>query len=61
MTVRVSKPAFNLRNKLTESDYGTIPYHKMPPGSIIQQTFLMGPTGGSENETTSTGFTTVQY
>ena len=57
MTVRVSKPAFNLRNKLTESDYGTIPYHKMPPGTIIQQTFLMGPTGGAETQTTSTSFT----
>ena len=36
MVVRVSKPKFNLRNVLTESNYGRIPYHKMPPGSIIQ-------------------------
>lgn len=36
MVVRVSKPKFNLRNVLTESNYGRVPYHKMPPGSIIQ-------------------------
>ena len=36
MAVRISKPAFNLRDKLTQLDYGHIPYEKMPPGSIIQ-------------------------
>ena len=36
MTVRVSKSAFNLRDKLTQLDYGHVPYEKMPPGSIIQ-------------------------
>ena len=36
MTVKVSKPAFNLRSKLTELEYGTIPYNKMPVGSVIQ-------------------------
>ena len=36
MTVRISKPAFNLRDKLTQLDYGHVPYEKMPPGSIIQ-------------------------
>ena len=35
MTVRVSKPAFNLREKLTELD-GQVPYEKMPVGSVIQ-------------------------
>ena len=34
MTVRVSKPAFNLRDKLSELD-GIVPYEKMPRGSII--------------------------
>lgn len=33
MTVRISKPAFNLRDKLTQLD-GIVPYEKMPPGSI---------------------------
>ena len=34
MTVRVSKPAFNLRDKLSELD-GIVSYEKMPVGSII--------------------------
>jgi len=36
MTVRITKPEFNLREKLTELDYGRVPYQKMPAGSIIQ-------------------------
>ena len=36
MTVRISKPEFNLREKLTELDYGQVPLQKMPSGSIIQ-------------------------
>ena len=36
MTVRVSKPAFNLREKLTELDYSRVPYEKMPVGSVVQ-------------------------
>ena len=36
MTVRISKPEFNLREKLTELDYSRVPYEKMPAGSIIQ-------------------------
>ena len=36
MTVRITKPAFNLREKLNELDFGQVPYEKMPAGSIIQ-------------------------
>ena len=36
MTVRVSKPEFNLRSKLTELDYSRVPFQKMPAGSVIQ-------------------------
>ena len=36
MTVRISKPEFNLREKLNELDYSRVPYEKMPAGSIIQ-------------------------
>ena len=36
MTVRITKPAFNLRDKLSELDYGQVPFQKMPKGSIIQ-------------------------
>jgi hypothetical protein len=36
MTVYANKPAFNVREKLKEIDYGKVPYHKMPAGSVIQ-------------------------
>ena len=36
MTIRVTKPEFSLREKLTELDYSRVPYQKMPAGSIIQ-------------------------
>ena len=36
MTVRITKPEFNLREKLTELDYDRVPFQKMPIGSIIQ-------------------------
>ena len=39
MTVRVSKPAFNLREKITELDYSQVPYEKMPKGSVVQVVF----------------------
>ena len=38
MTVRVSKPEFDLRGKILDLDYSQVPYHKMPPGSIITST-----------------------
>lgn len=36
MTVRIQKPAFNIREKLSELDFGHVPYEKMPAGSVIQ-------------------------
>ena len=36
MTVRIEKPAFNLRSKLNDLDFGQVPYEKMPSGSVIQ-------------------------
>lgn len=36
MSVRVEKQEFGLREKLAELDYGKLPYHKMPVGSIVQ-------------------------
>ena len=35
MTLRISKPSFNIREKINEMD-GEVPRHKMPAGSIIQ-------------------------
>ena len=36
MTVRIEKPQFNLRDKLSELDYSILPYDKIPPGGIVQ-------------------------
>ena len=36
MTVRITKPAFNLREKLTQLDYDRVPYEKMPSGTVVQ-------------------------
>tara|TARA_B100001113_G_scaffold9821_1_gene7842 strand:+ start:2469 stop:3077 length:609 start_codon:yes stop_codon:yes gene_type:complete len=36
MAIRVEKPAFNMREKLTELDSASISYERMPKGSIIQ-------------------------
>ena len=37
MTVKITKPEINIREKLTELDYAHVPYEKMPSGSIIDQ------------------------
>ncbi len=61
MTVRVSKPEFNLRSKLTELEYGTIPYNKMPAGSVIQ--YVTPPHSWINNRftTTSTSYVNIGY
>ena len=54
MTVRISKPEFNLREKLSELDYSQVPYEKMPAGSVIQVAF--NSLYGSAIGTTSSSF-----
>lgn len=34
--INVKQPGFNLRSRLNELDYDTIPYEKMPLGSVLQ-------------------------
>ena len=53
MTVRIEKPAFNLRSKLNDLDYGHVPYEKMPAGSVIQSTYRRT---ASQSETTSSSW-----
>ena len=36
MTVRIAKPEFNLREKISELDLHRVPYEKMPSGTVIQ-------------------------
>ena len=62
MTIRIEKPAFNLRSKLNDLDFGQVPYEKMPAGSIIQikhaqlATQLLLTANGDILETTFTPF-----
>jgi len=36
MTIKVSKPSINLREKLNELDFDRVPFQKMPAGSVVQ-------------------------
>ena len=36
MAVRIEKPQFNLRDKISSLDYIKLPKHKMPEGTILQ-------------------------
>jgi len=36
MTIKVSKKAINLREKLNELDFDRVPFQKMPAGSVVQ-------------------------
>ena len=57
MTVRVTKPAFNLRDKLTQHD-GIVSYEKMPIGSIITSVVWKVP-ATSVNTSGSWAYTTT--
>jgi len=35
MSIKATKPEFNIREKLKELDYERVPYEKMPAGSVI--------------------------
>jgi len=36
MSIKATKPEFNIREKLKELDYERVPYEKMPSGSVVQ-------------------------
>jgi len=62
MAFRVEKPAFNLRSKLKELDFETLPYQKVNPGGIIQQKYFYSDEGGAnESETSSTNWQDSGY
>ena len=61
MTVRVSKPEFNLREKLTQLDYSQIPHEKMPSGSVIQYVQADIDRMTNRFSTTSTSYTQTNY
>ena len=58
MTVRITKPEVNIREKLTELDYAHFPYEKMPAGSVIQ---TVSETYKTRIATGSTAFVATGY
>jgi hypothetical protein len=58
MTVKVTQPSTNLREKINELDYDRIPYEKMPAGSVIQVQYYYQTGSGAVNEaeTSSSSF-----
>ena len=58
MTVKITKPEVNIREKLTELDYAHVPYEKMPAGSVIQTVSEMYTT---RIATASTAFVATGY
>ena len=57
MTVRITKPEFNLRDKLNYLDFDRVPYDKMPAGSIIQTNYTRFDYSGTNNEFETTSST----
>jgi len=58
MTVKVSKPELNVREKLSELDFAKVPYHKMPAGSAIQ---TVSETYNTRISTVSTTFVSTGF
>ena len=61
MTIRISKPEFNLREKLTELDYSRVPYEKMPSGSVVQFVQASHLRMTQRFTTASTSYTATNY
>jgi hypothetical protein len=53
MTVNVTKPAINLREKLSELDFDKVPFQKMPSGSVLQVVDSGAQTTGSTSQSTT--------
>tara|TARA_B100001989_G_scaffold108794_1_gene76354 strand:+ start:1495 stop:2052 length:558 start_codon:yes stop_codon:yes gene_type:complete len=61
MTVRVSKPEFNLREKISELDFGQVPLQKMPAGSVVQVVFGSTTTEAMRAHSTNNGTETFVF
>ena len=55
MTIKVTKPEINLREKLNELDFAKVPFQKMPAGSVLQ-VLRDNHLSSSHYSTTSTSF-----
>ena len=61
MTVIIQKPEFNLREKLSELEFGTLPYQKMPSGSVIQYVEASHKRMTNRFSTTSSSYQATNY
>jgi len=52
MTISVTKPSVNLREKLNELDFDRVPFQKMPAGSVLQVVHVDPADGSSFSNTT---------
>ena len=48
--VQITKSEVNIKEKIEQLDYSTVPYDKMPVGSVIQTQYAVLPYGGAINE-----------
>ena len=57
MTIKVTKPEVNLREKLSELDFQILPHEKMPAGSVLQVVNAVTSTASATSSTSyvSTG------
>ncbi len=59
MTVKITKAAINLREKLSELDFDKVPFQKMPAGSVVQvERYVVpyvGTSAGTSKITVATG------
>lgn len=53
MTVKITKPQINVREKLNELDFAKLPLQKMPAGSVVQQKVVRRKTDVSTGSNTS--------
>lgn len=60
MTVKITKPEVNIREKLNELDYAHVPYQKMPAGSVIQTKTYKQNSGWISTTSTAYVFSGVQ-
>jgi len=56
MSIKVTKPSINIREKLNELDFDKVPFQKMPAGSVLQVVYDNN--GSASVATTSTTYVT---
>ena len=57
MAVKINRGETSLRDNLNQSQYGTVPYEKMPSGSVIQTQYTMLKGSGTANESETSSST----